>query len=439
MERQDQRLPLHATILIGLLVGAVAGVAANLYAQRFPESRELIRTIATQFADPIGKIFLRMVVMVVIPLVFSALTLGVQELGDVRSLGRIGFRTLILTVLLSLASVVIGLTCVNVLKPGESLTAEQRTMLNERYSTEAAGHAAKAKAGRPLPEILLNLLPENPLQEMHGAVDGSSKGNGMLAVMVFALIVGVALAVTPERTGTLVRFLEGVFDVCMTIIQFAMRLAPYCVACLLFSVTSQIGLDILSTLLRFVITVLLGLGLQMFVVYPLVLVLIGRMKPVDFFRGVREAILTAFATSSSNATLPTSLRVARENLGLRPDVSQFVLTVGATGNQNGTALFEGVVVLFLAQVFGVQLDLVQQFHVVMMAMFAGIGTAGVPGGAIPLIIIVLHSVGVPGEGIAIVLGVDRLLDMCRTVLNVTGDLVLATAVSRSEPAPSAAA
>ncbi len=426
-------LPLHATILIGLLVGASLGLIANFYAQSNPEAQPTVEMIAKRFADPIGKVFLRLVVMVVVPLVFSALTLGVQELGDVRSLGRVGFKTLGLTVLLSLASVFIGLGCVNLLRPGERLTSEQRQVLNDRYSQAAAEHSQKAAAAKPLADTLLNLLPENPLQEMVGAVDGSSKGNGMLAVMVFALIIGIALAVTPDRTQTLVHVLEGIFDVCMTIIRFAMRLAPFCVACLLFSVTAQIGFDILKTLLGFVFTVLLGLGLQMFVVYPLVLMMVSRMSPRTFFSSIREAIFTAFATSSSNATLPTSMRVAKERLGLRPDISQFVLTVGATGNQNGTALFEGIVVLFLAQVFGVHLDLVQQFHVVLMAMFAGIGTAGVPGGAIPLIIIVLHSVGVPGEGIAIILGVDRILDMCRTVLNVTGDLVLATAVSRSEP------
>jgi DAACS family dicarboxylate/amino acid:cation (Na+ or H+) symporter len=432
MENQRHGWPLHTKILLGLLIGATLGIAANVYAQRVPAAQETVQTIATQLADPVGRLFLRLVVMVVVPLVFSALALGVQELSDVHSLGRIGLRTLGLTVLLSLCSVAIGLTCVNLLRPGERLTAEQREMLNERYSAEATGHTAKAEARRPLAEVLLNLFPENPLQEAVGAVDGSSKGNGMLAVMVFALVTGIALAVTTQRTQVLVQWLEGIFDVCMTIIRFAMRLAPFCVACLLFSVTARIGWDILITLIGFVATVLLGLGLQMFVVYPITLLLFARMSPSKFFSAIREAIWTAFATSSSNATLPTSLRVARDSLGLRPEISQFVLTVGATGNQNGTALFEGVVVLFLAQVFGVHLDLVQQFHVVLMAVFAGVGTAGVPGGAIPLIVIVLHSVGVPGEGIAIVLGVDRLLDMCRTVLNVTGDLVLATVASNSE-------
>jgi DAACS family dicarboxylate/amino acid:cation (Na+ or H+) symporter len=437
-DRAKGRMPLHTKIMLGLLVGAVAGLAANYIAGRSAEAAAAVSNIAVNFAEPLGKVFLRLVIMVVVPLVVSALALGVLELGDVRRLGRVGLRTLGFTLILSGTSVFIGLTLVNTMKPGSGLTKEQQAQLEARYAGAASGAEEKAEKSKSLKDTLLDLLPENPLQEMVGAIDGSSKGNGMLAVMVFALILGVALTLTTERTATLVKVLEGTFDVTMTIIGFAMKLAPYAVACLVFSVTSQIGFDILLTLLRFVATVLLGLGLQMFVVYPLLLMAAARMSPKRFFRDVSEAIFTAFGTSSSNATLPTSLRVAKEELKLKPEVSQFVLTVGATANQNGTALFEGVVVLFLAQVFGVDLSFTQQFTVVLMAVLAGVGTAGVPGGSIPLIVIVLKTVGVPSEGIAIILGVDRLLDMCRTVLNVTGDLVLAACVSRTEERAAAA-
>ncbi|MGC3966936.1 MAG: dicarboxylate/amino acid:cation symporter [Pirellulales bacterium] len=427
-----RRIPLHTKILIGLLVGAIAGLAANFVASKSPVAADWIKAVAINVAEPLGKVFLRLVIMVVVPLVFSALTLGVMELGDVRRLGRIGLRTLGFTLILSLSSVAIGIGLVTLLQPGSSLSKQQQDQLRERFAAQADVSAGKAEKSKTVKDTLLDLLPENPLQEMVGAVDGTSPGNGMLAVMVFSLIVGIALTMSPDRTKPLVQVLEGVFDVSMTIIGFAMRLAPFAVACLLFSVTSQMGLDILLILLRFVFTVLLGIGLQMFVVYPLLLVLAARLKPVKFFRDVSEAIFTAFGTSSSNATLPTSLRVAKEELKLKPEVSQFVLTVGATANQNGTALFEGVVVLFLAQVFGVELTMMQQVTVVLMAVLAGVGTAGVPGGSIPLIIIVLKTVGVPPQGIALVLGVDRLLDMCRTTLNVTGDLVLAACVSRTE-------
>ena len=432
-EPKRRGMPLHTKIMLGLVVGAVAGLTANYVGQRWPDSQSAITFAASNVLEPIGKVFLRLVLMVVVPLVVSALALGVLELGDVRRLGRVGLRTLGYTLVLSTSSVVIGIGLVNLLRPGNSLEEAQREQLLERYAGVAGQKTADAAKSKPLKDTLLNLLPENPLQEMVGALDGSSPGNGMLAVMVFSLILGIALSTTTERTGTLVRLLEGSFDVAMAVISFAMRIAPYAVACLIFSVTAQIGLDILTTLLRFVGTVLLGLGLQMFVVYPLLLALVAGVSPRKFFVKASEAIFTAFGTSSSNATLPTSLRVAKEELKLKPEVSQFVLTVGATANQNGTALFEGVVVLFLAQVFGVQLTFAQQLTVVLMSMLAGVGTAGVPGGSIPLIVIVLKSVGVPGEGIAIILGVDRLLDMCRTVLNVTGDLVLATVVSSKEP------
>jgi DAACS family dicarboxylate/amino acid:cation (Na+ or H+) symporter len=267
-------------------------------------------------------------------------------------------------------------------------------------------------------------------------VDGSSKGNGILAVMFFALIFGVALTLIPEgRARPLIGVLEAVFDASMVIIGFAMKLAPYAVACLVFGITSRLGVDVLRTMLAFMATALLGLGLHLFVVYPMALRLFARARPLDFFRRTSDVMATAFATSSSNATLPVALRSAKETLRLPAPIAHFVLTVGAAGNQNGTALYEGVVVLFLAQVFGVELTVPQQVMVVLMSVLAGVGTAGVPGGSIPMIVIVLKSVGVPAEGIGLILGVDRILDMCRTVVNVIGDMTIATCVSRYNSSP----
>jgi DAACS family dicarboxylate/amino acid:cation (Na+ or H+) symporter len=228
--------------------------------------------------------------------------------------------------------------------------------------------------------------------------------------------------------------LQGVFDVAMTIIGLAMRLAPLGVAGLLFSLSARLGIEILATLAWFVATVITGLALQMFGVYSLAIMAFARISPRKFFSRASDALLTAFATSSSNATLPTALRVTEENLGVKREVSRFVLTVGATANQNGTALFEGLTVLFLAQVFGVELSLLQQATVVLMSMLAGIGTAGVPGGSMPLVAAVLLQVDVPAEGIGIILGVDRILDMCRTTVNVTGDMLIAACVDRQERA-----
>ena len=387
---------------------------------------------ALNVADPIGRTFLRLVLMVVLPLVISALALAVLELGDLCHLERVGLRTLLYTLLLSSAAVLIGITLVNTVRPGERLGQAKREALAAQYSQSAADSVARLKPAKPLKNMLLDIIPENPLQEMAGALDGSSKGNGIIAVMFFALIFGAALAQVGAAGQVVVKFLEGIFAASMRILDWAMRLTPLGVACLVFAMTSRLGGGLLVTLAWFVGTVLLGLALQLFVVYPLLLIIVGRRHPWGFFSQISEVMLMAFGTSSSNATLPIALRVADERLHLPSAVSRFVLTVGATGSQNGTALYEGVVVLFLAQVFGVELTIGQQMMVVLLSVISGVGTAGVPGGSIPMIVLILQSVGVPGESVAIILGIDRILDMCRTVLNVTGDLALATCVAGKE-------
>ncbi|HJX28799.1 MAG TPA: dicarboxylate/amino acid:cation symporter, partial [Thermoanaerobaculia bacterium] len=225
---------------------------------------------------------------------------------------------------------------------------------------------------------------------------------------------------------------EGLLDISMRLIDMVIAFAPVGVAALLFNLTAQLGYDVLGQLARYVGVVLLALAIHQFVVYSLAVKVLGGMSPLAFFKGIQEAMVTAFSTSSSNATLPTALRVAEEKLRLPPNVSRFVLTIGATMNQNGTALFEGVTVLFLAQFYGIPLTLTQQAMVVGICILGGIGTAGVPSGSIPVVAMILGLVGVPPEGIGLILGVDRLLDMCRTVLNVSGDLAAAVVVSRGE-------
>jgi dicarboxylate/amino acid:cation (Na+ or H+) symporter, DAACS family len=422
-------LALHWRILIGLLTGGILGVAANF---ALGADHEGLRWTVDNIAQPLGQIFLRLIFMVVLPLVFSALVLGVVEIGDLTRLRRMGAVTLGLTVLLSGASVGIGIGVASTLRPGDMLGEDKRVELRERFASadKAAAALEQARQAKPLRTVLLDLIPKNPLQEMVGALDGSSPGGGMLAVMVFALVFGAAISVAPARTGPLVTILEGLFDVSMVVIGWAMVIAPLGVFGLVFALTATLGLEIVSTLGGFVAAVLLALVLHGVLVYGAVIRLIAGRSPRLFFTAISDAVVTAFGTSSSNATLPTSLRVAEEKLGLNREVSRFVLTVGATANQNGTALYEGITVLFLAQVFGVELTFAQQATVVLMAILAGVGTAGVPGGSLPLIAILLTSVGVPAEGIGIILGVDRILDMCRTTLNVSGDLVIASCVNR---------
>jgi DAACS family dicarboxylate/amino acid:cation (Na+ or H+) symporter len=424
-----RRLPLHARILLGAVVGAAAGVAAHLTAAGTPALDAVLRWVA----GPIGQVFLRLLFMLVVPLVFAALALGVGGLGDLRRLGRVGGRTLAYTTLLSAIAVLLGVGLVNLLRPGEGMSAAAR----ERLAAGAAERAAAVgTAGAPRSglDLLVKAVPDNPVR---AAAEGD-----MLAWIVFSLFVGIGLAATRTPAARrLEEALEGLYDVSMTLVRMVIAAAPVGVAALLFTLTAQLGFEVLVQLARYVGVVLLALAIHQFGVFSLAVRLLGRASPWRFFRGVREAMVTAFATASSNATLPTSLRVAEEELRLPRHVARFVLTVGATANQNGTALFEGVTVLFLAQLYGVPLTIGQQLVVVAVCILGGIGTAGVPAGSIPVVAMILGLVGVPVEGIGIVLGVDRLLDMCRTTLNVTGDLALAVIVSRGETddVPAAAA
>jgi DAACS family dicarboxylate/amino acid:cation (Na+ or H+) symporter len=408
---------LYRRILIGLVAGIAGGVAAHLLLGNDPR----LQWLATHVTEPLGRIFLRLIFMVVLPLVVSALALGVAGLGDVRTLGRIGLKTFLYTIGITSASVVTGLLLVNVFRPGAGLDEPTREALRGLMQS-APVTAAETSVGL---DAIVRIIPDNPLR---AAVQGD-----MLAVMFFALFLGIALAASPrERVQPLIALLEALYQVTMVIIEAAMRLAPYGVAALLFTLTARFGYGVLRQLFAYVAVVLLGLAFHQFVTYSLLVRFTSGISPQLFFRRIREVMVTAFSTSSSNATLPTSLRVTQEKLGVPRDIAGFVLTLGSTANQNGTALFEGVTVLFLAQFFGIELGLGQQLLVVLMSVLAGVGTAGVPGGSLPLIVPVLVAVGVPAEGIGIILGVDRLLDMCRTVLNVTGDMTAATFVAYSE-------
>jgi DAACS family dicarboxylate/amino acid:cation (Na+ or H+) symporter len=425
--------PLANQILFGLVVGAVLG----LVAERTVTDPESLRTLEWWLANviqPVGRLFIRIIFMIVIPLIFSAIVLGVAEMGDVRKLGRVGFKSLLFTVLLSSTSVLLGVTLVNVLAPGKHLPRQTQEELTAKYGGAVSQKVEQGTKKAPLADTLLGLIPQNPLAEAVNAFTPNYTGGGLIAVMVFSLFFGVAMTVAPPaKVATLMSMLQGVFEVCMLIIAFAMQLAPIGVACLAFALTSTLGIDVLRSLGYYAIVVVLGLALHQFGTYSLFLKFVAGKSPRRFFGQIREAMLTAFSTSSSNATLPVSLRVAEEKLKLPPQISRFVLTVGASANQNGTALYEGVTVLFLAQVFGIELGLGQQIVVALMCIMAGLGTAGVPGGSLPLVVGVLVTIGVPGEAIAIILGLDRLVDMCRTTLNVTGDRVCAVLVSKGEP------
>jgi DAACS family dicarboxylate/amino acid:cation (Na+ or H+) symporter len=422
---------LHKRILLGLIVGAGAGVFVNSV---WGGSNPVVEALVFNFTEPIGDLFLRLLLMMVIPLVFSSLVIGVSGMGDIRTVGRVGLKCLVYTIVISAISVAIGVGLANIVRPGQRVAPETAKALLDRYGADADRRVQAATQTQAQQSVLMQvvrtLVPANPVAAV------SSETPNMLHLMFFALVLGIAISLLPSTlTQPLVNALDSLFQISAKIIDLVMLVAPFAVACLLFTTTARFGFDLLFALAWFVATVLIGLGLHMFGVYSLSIAVLSRISPLEFFRRIRTVMLTAFSTSSSNATLPTALRVSEENLGVPREINTFVLTVGATANQNGTALYEGVTVLFLAQLAGVNLTLGQQILVAYLAILGGIGTAGVPSGSIPFIIVVLTTIGINPALIALILGVDRLLDMCRTTLNVTGDLTAATYVARSEGFP----
>ena len=416
-------LSLQWQMLAGFAIGLIAGLIA------YSTSRDAawVEFVTTYITGPIGQVFLRLLFMLVIPLLFSALVVGISEMGEIRSLKRVGLRTLVYTILVSAIAVAVSLVTVNLLQPGGGVDkAAANSMLAD--SAGKAGEIVQKGAEQPSGiDAFINIVPNNLVEAM-----GSN--SAILSVMFFALFFGIGLLLTDTPAArTLQRGFQGLFDVTMRLILIVIKLAPLAVACFMFNLAALFGWDLLIRLSAYVGTVLVALGIQMFIVFPLLLALLGKKNPLLFFRQTQEASLMAFSTASSNATLPTSLKVAEQNLKLPPRISRFVLTIGATANQNGTAMFEGVTVLFLAQFFGIDLSLTQQLMVMGVCILGGIGTAGVPAGSLPVVALILAMVGINPEAIALVLGVDRFLDMCRTTLNVVGDLVAAQVISAHEP------
>ena len=411
-------MKLHTKLLIALVAGFAAGAVAHAYG-----SSPAVDFVGQQILRPIGQIFLRLIFMTVVSMVFAALVIGVYELGRERGLGGVAARTLAFTLLLSAVSVIVGMLLVNVVRPGANLPVRP-----EAASAGVTTLETNAAAAKPLGDVLIELIPRNPLDSAVRALDGE-----MLPLMVFALIFGFAISRAPAADGErniLVRVFDQIFDACMRIVGWAMVIAPLAVFAIVFNTARTFGGDVFRAVLLYVVTVVVGLLVQQFIVYSAVLRVAARRSPLQFFRDCREVYLYAFSTASSNATLPLSLKTAETKLGISPRIARFVLTVGSTANQNGTALFEGVTLLFLAQVYGLDLTVGQQVRVMVMSIVAGIGTAGVPGGSLPMVLIVAQSVGIPAEGMGLILGVDRFLDMCRTAVNVSGDLVIATVVDR---------
>jgi len=424
------KLSLPARVLIGFVGGSVAGAAAFWWTQHGGEAG-VITVIVDSITQPAGQLFLKFLKMLVLPLMFSALVVGVTEIGDIASLGRIGWRMLFYTALLTSIAIAVGLVVINLVQPGVGFDPAIRDSLLAA-NTQAAHEITATKPTLSGVQIIMGIVPDNPIK---AAANGD-----FLAVMFFAVMLGIALVL--KQTPATVTFkdtVQGLLDLVMKLMELIIRLTPYAVAALMFSLTARFGTDILGRLGVYAFCVVLAIAIHMFVVLPLWVRYVGGMNVLYFFRGSEAAIITAFSTASSTGTLPTTLKVAEENLKLPPQIARFVLTIGASANHHGTALFEGLTTLFLAQCFGVELGIGQQIIVLGLCIVGSIGTAGVPAGSLPVIAVILGYLHLPPEGIGIILGVDRFLDMCRTALNVTGDLATAVVVSKPEMAAHAEA
>ncbi|HBC49849.1 MAG TPA: dicarboxylate/amino acid:cation symporter [Stenotrophomonas maltophilia] len=419
-----KKLPLHWKMGIGFAIGLILGLIVHALSGSVDGLQAGAKWVMDYITTPASGLFLNLIFMLIVPLIFSALIMGVSEMGDIRALGRIGWKTLAYTVLLSGIAVGIGLVLVNLLKPGAGVDPQVAAMMlseNAERSKEIVAGIHGTPKGM---DMLLSIVPSNVLQ-------AASDNGAILSLMFFALMFGIGMVLTDnEKVAPLRRAIEGVFEISMTLINLVIRLAPYAVACFMFNLAALFGFELIIRLGAYVGVVVLALGLHMIVTYGTAVWLSGR-SPLSFFRDTQEATVMAFSTASSNATLPTALRVA-DQMGLPQRVSRFVLTVGATANQNGTALFEGVTVIFLAQFFGVDLSIGQQIMVMAVCILGGIGTAGVPSGSLPVVAMICAMVGVNPLGIGLILGVNHFLDMCRTALNVTGDLALTTLVAKGE-------
>ncbi len=410
--------------MIGLAVGAVAGVLTLILGAVFPPLLAGARVVATNVLDPLGQVFLRLLFFVVIPLIFSSLASGIVQLGELRRLGPLAVRTFTLFFLNMSIAVALGLIMMNAVQPGDFLDEPTQARLMQEFSGAAGAHIEKqAQSPQMTPATIVEMfMPRN----LFGAFVGNSRTTlgDVLPLILFAILVGAAGVGLPEdRRRQLQKGLDTVTELMTGIVHFALRLAPYAVPALIYSVVVKIGFDILVALGVFVIGCSVVMLLHLFGTMSIWLKAWTTWRPLTFFKEIRDVLITAFSTSSSNATLPTALAAARERLGITPTTAGFVLPLGTTMNMSGTALYEGCVVLFIAQVFGVDLSFGQQITLLLLSVLSAVAVAGIPGGSLPLIAGLLITFGIPPEGIGIVLGVERLLDMVRTMVNVGSDVV----------------
>lgn len=416
-------------ILVGMALGVVAAIATLGVGHIHPPTLDFMRRVSTAVFDPVGQVFLRMLFFVVMPLVFASLTAGVVQLGRPGRIGPLALRTFAVFFANMAIGVTIGLVMMNLLEPGRHLPPEatQKLLADFGGAAKSVTDRGAAQPGMSFALIVDMFMPRNLL----GAIAGHERGaiGEVLPLILFAILFGAASTqLADARRQQVLAALETLAEIMTKIVDFALRLAPYAVPAMIYSVIVKVGLSVLAALSWFVIGCTVAFVLHLFGTMSLWMRFLAKRSPLDFFRRIRPVLVTAFATSSSNATLPTALAAAREDLKLSESTSSFVLSLGTTMNMSGTALFEGCVVLFIAQIFGVNLDLGQQVVLMLMAVLSAVAVAGIPGGSLPLIAGLLATFGVPPEGIGIIIGVDRILDMMRTAVNVGSDVATAVVV-----------
>jgi len=420
------KMKLHWQIIIGLVAGALFGIFAAV---------NQLSSFTSDWITPFGTLFVNLLKLIAMPLVFASLVTGVASLADVSKLSRMGGRTIGIYLLTTVFAITIGLVVVNVLQPGKSIPPEVSADLQASYVEEVQGRAAtieKVKERGPL-QPLVDIVPQN-------IVAAFSENRRMLQVVFFALFFGVCLILIPnEHTRVVKSFVQGLNDIIIKMVDLIMVIAPIGVFALIAgTITAVAGdniesvLSLLGSLGFYTLVVILGLAIHVLLVYSTIVHFFTRFSLKEFYKGIAPAQLLAFSTSSSAATLPVTMECVEENLGVKNEVASFVLPLGATINLDGTALYQGVATVFIAQALGMDLNLTAQLTIVLTALLASIGTAPVPAAGIVMLVIVLESVGVPSSGIALILGVDRILDMVRTATNVTGDAAVTVLVDAAE-------
>lgn len=417
---------LHWQIIIGLVLGLIWGLAASVGG---------FSVFTADYIKPFGTIFINLLKLIAVPLVLASLIVGVTSLNDTAQLSRMGGKTVGIYIVTTMFAITIGLTVVNVLQPGDFLPAETQQQMMSSYQDNIEGSAESAREvmDRSPLTFFVDIVPENFF------ASASDNGN-MLQVVFVAILLGIGIIQIPKEKGRpLVDFFDSLNDVIIKIVDLIMLLAPYGVFALMAGVIVDLAgddltqaLDLLGALGWYTAAVLMGLILHVLIVYASLFKLFSNMKLRDFFKAMQPAILLGFSTSSSSATLPVTMERAENNLGVDEEVSSFVLPIGATINMDGTSLYQAVAAVFIAQALGLDLSVAQQLTIVLTATLASVGAAGVPGAGIIMLVVVLEAIQVPVEGIALILGVDRILDMCRTAVNITGDAAVSVAVAHTE-------